>query len=504
MKTYRSINGILAIMILLILLLQDLSISSGEVNNTIWPDFQGTSSHTGFYDSEGPEGNGTSVVKTLDIIKSAGGVYMPPVIDDKHIYVSFTSFVTDGTDHIVCYDKNTLKVVWDYPLTGKTMTWGNVISGTTLIISTSKWHVFGKPTDTMEGTLLGIDINTGEKKWEFVEKGNTMGIPTVYDGKVYVTTGGYYYRRGGTFALCVDAETGKLVWKSDISEREVYPPSADDGVVIFPLKNGDIMAFSSSETVNKNIGTPKGKILWDYTVSSLSNKLLSYVTISHGKAYFTANTNSGGYLYSLDLKTGKEIWSSRIDGYVKEGNTVSNGTVYTMGMKEQNAKISSLYAIDANTGKKIWSATSDKALGGRPLSATNGVYITGQNVSSGKNFMFRYSFEGNMIWKRTLNASTRNTGSFSDNKLYLIAFAGGWIEIFDGTWNGTKNSTDTVKQNFMTANSEYYLLLVILIAVVVAVIILVKKGKLDVARLIKLRKRIKNAKLSKKLRIRKK
>ena len=117
--------------------------------------------------------------------------------------------------------------------------------------------------------VYAVDAHSGKEIWKFEIGASISGAPTYYDGKIYVGQQG-----GEDDFYCIDAKTGKLVWKQNVdwvwgsatcSDGMVYVPGidgyawaldADTGAMIWkkpfsrsvcsePAVEGDIVIFGS-------------------------------------------------------------------------------------------------------------------------------------------------------------------------------------------------------------------------------------------------------------------
>jgi outer membrane protein assembly factor BamB len=113
--------------------------------------------------------------------------------------------------------------------------------------------------------VVALDLATGRTRWRFYAFGPVRRPPAVYGGRVYLgSDNGQCY--------CLDAATGKLIWKFNAAPAQK-----------FVLGNGRIISQ------------------WP---------VRSDVLVTGGRAYFGAGQwpFMGTYLYCLDAKTGKLIW----------------------------------------------------------------------------------------------------------------------------------------------------------------------------------------------------
>lgn len=108
----------------------------------------------------------------------------------------------------------------------------------------------------------------------------------------------------------------------------------------------------------------KPKMVWKANVQTG----FSSITTHYGKVYTMGHSGGKDYVYCLDDKTGKEIWSQSYRGELQpnmyEGGpnstpTVHDGLVYTFGKHGQ------FYCWDAENGKEKWSVNVSEKFGYR-------------------------------------------------------------------------------------------------------------------------------------------
>ncbi len=93
-------------------------------------------------------------------------------------------------------------------------------------------------TNTNDGEFVAVDANSGEVRWALAGVTSVTRAPAVWwhEGKAYVI--------GINHAMtCIEAETGKIVWVSDLATRRAYagytPPIDGDILVALGADNSD-------------------------------------------------------------------------------------------------------------------------------------------------------------------------------------------------------------------------------------------------------------------------
>ncbi|MCX7007187.1 MAG: PQQ-binding-like beta-propeller repeat protein, partial [Kiritimatiellaeota bacterium] len=82
------------------------------------------------------------------------------------------------------------------------------------------------------------DVTKTATRWTYPLERHTCATPAIADGLIYVTAVGH-------FVHCVDAETGKLIWKHD-TEGEVWASAlVADGKVYVGTRKGELLIFAA-------------------------------------------------------------------------------------------------------------------------------------------------------------------------------------------------------------------------------------------------------------------
>ncbi len=179
-----------------------------------------------------------------------------------------------------------------------------------------------------------FDAESGEMLWvtempemEFLE----MFPPTEAGGKVYLS------RDGQVYAL--DANTGEIIWSFSSDGFVEYAPVVSNGVVY--LLSSDDTAYGLDEAT----GAP----IWTHEVDSFAY-MLGHIAVSDGMAYLQGHDA----LYALDGVTGQTIWSFEEIGDLLPP-VAAEGMVFVDGPQGL------YYALDAETGDLLWTIEIDEA-----------------------------------------------------------------------------------------------------------------------------------------------
>nr|WP_280923499.1 PQQ-binding-like beta-propeller repeat protein [Streptomyces palmae] len=184
----------------------------------------------------------------------------------------------------------------------------------------------------LDGHLHAIRIRDGDKRWSYRMGG--VDAPhawcTVRGGVVYASQSG-----GGLHA--VDAATGKRRW--------LYAPA--EGIDSAPAANDTVVCVGATgETVNHldAVNARTGKRKWRF-----EGHVTPYLTIDARQAY----TVNYGTVSAVDLDTGERRWSESADPPANDGPdlgppTLAGGTLYTTTLDGY------LTARDPGSGSVRW------------------------------------------------------------------------------------------------------------------------------------------------------
>ena len=137
-----------------------------------------------------------------------------------------------------------------------------------------------------KGYLYAID-NTGHLKWKFKTQDSAfVSSAAVSNGIVYFASGFFggpeYKPQNDYYLYAVEAESGKLLWKSKLSAT-VYVLTISNNVLYFGDEDGFVFALDAETS----------KELWTFKAESA---ISSEIVIAEGKIFFCTDA---GYLYAL-------------------------------------------------------------------------------------------------------------------------------------------------------------------------------------------------------------
>ncbi|MFT5322327.1 MAG: outer membrane protein assembly factor BamB [Planctomycetaceae bacterium] len=232
----------------------------------------------------------------------------------------------------------------------------------------------------VDGSLAAFDIETGSLNWRFYSDGPVRLAPAVADGRVY-------FGSDDGLLYCLDAESGKLLWKLSGAPAErgqrrhlgngrlisFWPvrggPVVDDGVVYFGAGIWPTMGVFV-----RAADATTGKLLWTNGDSNAIKNLRIDHNYSHeggispqGHLLITGDTvvvpNGRSMPARLDRKTGELKYF--VQGYRNGDSRVSiSGDIALVGATgvvnlNDGREIASLWAKAGDKAPKSWSGDWD-------------------------------------------------------------------------------------------------------------------------------------------------
>ena len=188
-----------------------------------------------------------------------------------------------------------------------------------------------------------------------------MSSPAVYNDKIYVGMA------VPAFLFCLDAKTGKTLWKGQIPEAintgmGDVSPAVSHGIVVMDAVSS-LKTVQGKDTVDVTVqafDSATGKPLWTHKMGRGSKPpaFKGGVPMIHdGIVYVGAPVQS--IYQALDLKTGKLLWTWKVPepgpaGAARGPAAFYDGMLYI-------ATVDSVFVINPKTGSLI----SQKHIGGR-------------------------------------------------------------------------------------------------------------------------------------------
>ncbi len=279
-------------------------------------------------------------------------VFSSPCIADGRLYIG-EGFHDDPNCKLYCLDARTGDKLWEFQTTGQTESSPAVARGKVY---------FGAGNDG----IYCLDAITGKKLWQFPGpdyKGRLLRIgagPVVVGDRLYVGSGVDRNRKdsdmGETAVLCLDADTGTLLWKTPVDLPSWATPVVESDHLYCGISNGDIFTDDPRPAGAMLCLDPKtGKQIWRVDVP---NGVLAQPAVSTTGLYFGARD---GHCYRVSRGSGKVRWKVDVGSPVIASPVVvrssHNGLAASVVFVSSGGKVVSL---DPDLGSIQWCYSLEK------------------------------------------------------------------------------------------------------------------------------------------------
>jgi outer membrane protein assembly factor BamB len=251
---------------------------------------------------------------------TGGAVHSSPAVYGTNVYVgSFDGFYSINI--------NTGKQNWKFKTGGEkhigdTSYWGMKPSG---VYMNDLWDCFlsspvvYKMDDVLtvyfgssDGNLYAVDAANGSLLWAFKTNGIIHSSPTLYHGNIYIGS-------WDTYMYAINAKTGKEKWKFKTGNQTAMTgiqasATVQNGIVYFGARDAHFYALDANN----------GNIIWKYDAEN--SWIISSAIIKNETIY--VGTSDTYLLLGLDVKTGKETFRFKANGYVFGSPAIAGNTVY--------------------------------------------------------------------------------------------------------------------------------------------------------------------------------
>ena len=309
-----------------------------------------------------------------------------------------------------------------------------------------------------DGFLYAFNMYTGDVVWKYKGPNDSLmwpGMPTVADGKIYMTTGEsaqYNGPAGISEFSSINAYNGQLIWKL---EMEALPPRESVAIAYGTLyiipgdvtTSVDTISGNEYSTVNQiwaiqdktseqvvthvtsnwgqwradashsstaEVGPSNLSIAWKFETGG---SVISSPTISSDITYFGSTDH---YIYAVDAWNGNLYWKFETQAPIESSVAVAGGRVYTGGDDGY------VYCLNPLTGVLIWKTFVN---GNQPFTFGNLVLksspaVVGDTVYIGSLDGYLYALDattGNINWKTKANGPIESSPTVANGAVYFTA-----------------------------------------------------------------------------------
>lgn len=220
----------------------------------------------------------------------------------------------------------------------------------------------------MRDVLVCLDAKTGKEIWkiDFVEQFKTP-LPAFGFVCSPLVDGDAVYVQAGASAFKLDKRTGAVIWRA-LSDAGGMNGSAFSSPVLTDFLGRKQLLVQTREKL-AGLEPGSGSVLWSQTVPAFRGMNILTPTV-FGDGIFTSSYQNKSWLYKVadgDFKV-SEAWSNNAQGYMSSP-VVIDGKAY---LHLANKRFT---CIDLKSGKRLW--TADKLFGGYCSMVAKGDRILG-------------------------------------------------------------------------------------------------------------------------------
>ncbi|MEP6633066.1 MAG: PQQ-binding-like beta-propeller repeat protein [Luteimonas sp.] len=348
--------------------------------------FQGDATHSGVYASTSADW----IDGVRFAFKANGAIRSAPAVDHGMLYFG----ASDGMFYAL--DAKTGIERWSFKSGGAITSSPGVANG--LVYFSSR-----------DGTLYALSAADGTMRWQHrfsAELGAQnywdyyLASPTLAEDDLFIGSGD-----GHVYAF--DAADGRVKWAFDAGARVRSTVAVAGALVVFGTMDGRVRALNRAD------GTSR----WSFATKGASNKFDDVGNDT--TSVFASPTIAGdivavgardGFLYGIDLKSGKQRWRTTHDGSSWILSTAYDGKTLFVG----SGSALLVQAADPRTGKEIWRAATRNAVFGAVTLAGNTVLFS----DFGGTLYAVDKTSGAMRWQFPIGGRSLATPVTSDGVVY--------------------------------------------------------------------------------------
>lgn len=286
---------------------------------------------TGHYRSASPVTKWSTNENILWKTEIGAGQSSPIVVGER-------VFITVEPDLLVCVEANTGKELWRKSHKVSELPQGNSLRDK-------------DPPSTGYGDVTPTPVSDGKRVWVFVGTGivacyDVGGTRRWLEGFDFPLTSSYGRTASPVLVgerllvhfgplVCLDAATGKLLWKNEEAKANYGTPAVAriGGVEVVITPKGAVVRVSDGKTL----------------ASDLGNSMYASPVVQNNVAYFIDVDIAAVRLpdQATEPLKCKELWSGKLSGEYFASPVVYEGRIYAVD------NTANFYVLDANTGKTV-------------------------------------------------------------------------------------------------------------------------------------------------------
>jgi len=251
-----------------------------------------------------------------------------------------------------------------------------VVAGGLIYAQDSEAHVFafraGDGRPVWDRSLAPRDGTDWPTLWGLLGKHNTIKAPQGMGGGVAYDDGKIFVTSGFGVVICLDARTGRDIWRKDLGMPIINAPVVNGGRVFVSTHDNHFYALAEND----------GRNLWDHQgIPESAGILASTNAAVSGETVIAPYTS--GEIFALRVQNGQVGWSDVLSrsGQVtalSALDTIAGRPVIDRGVVYAVSQSGLMAAFSVNTGERLWS----RDIGGiqTPWAAGEFVYVVDNNA----------------------------------------------------------------------------------------------------------------------------
>jgi len=343
-----------------------------------------------------------------------GDVFGDALIDGDKVFV--------GTDGGLLYCLNTegpARVAWTFDA-GSPLRGTPAVSGDTVYVA------------ALDGGILAIQRESGRLKWRSETRIFEPRAFRLFSDIAVAPNHRLYVGAAERQVYCIDATTGKILWKIKVN----------DWVRSRPLVIGPAVFVATMDGTVYRLGERGGSpyIAWQKKVST--HQILADLAGDMSGILVSSNDLQ---VHSLNPDSGEPQWrhslleAANIDGQRVEADIIAGGADYQSSPSVVKGRVfigspnRFVYAVDTQTGKEIWRFETSGQVSGSPLVLDGRVYFGQQGGN--RDFYAVDAQDGSPVWRRQVGwawvGATASEGNIffgtADGDIYCLRARDGGV-----------------------------------------------------------------------------
>ena len=283
-----------------------------------------------------------------------------------------------------------------------------------------------------DGDVMAVDAQTGRVLWKSDTDTRITGGPGTGENLVINGT-------GKAEVIAMAADTGKVLWHSKVSSEVLAAPQYANNIIVARTIDGKIFGLDAGD----------GKRLWTYeqSVPALTLRGTSAPVIAGN--YLIAGFDEGR-LVAIELQTGKLVWDTRIAlGFgrtelermvdIDADPLVVNDIIYVSAFQGRIA------AVELDSGRILW--TRDVSSYAGLCADDNAIYITDDDST----IWALDRITGNSLWKQDKLKARALTAPAVIGDMIVVGDIEGYLHWLDRATGEMVARTQITKHKIISA-----------------------------------------------------